>query len=210
MPDVHVTLPDGSVRTFPKGVSLMAVAEAIGPRLARDAVAAKVDGRVLDLSRTLDADAKVEILTPRTPEGLEVYRHSSSHLMAYAVKELFDHVKVAIGPVIEDGFYYDFDTPHAITPEDFPAIEKKMQELIDRDLPFERQVLPQPEAVRLFGEQGETYKKELVEGLTGETITAYKVGDFVDLCRGPHIPSSGRIKAFRLTGVAGAYWRGSE
>ncbi len=210
MPDIRVTLPDGSVRTFPKGVTLKAVAEAIGPRLAKDAVAAKVDSRVVDLSHALEADAKIEILTPRAPEGLEVYRHSSSHLMAYAVKALFDNVKVAIGPVIEDGFYYDFDTPHAITPEDFPEIEKKMQALIDRDLPFERQVLSQPEALRLFEEQGETYKKEIIEGLTGETITAYKVGDFVDLCRGPHIPSSGKIKAFKITGVAGAYWRGSE
>ena len=210
MPDIAITLPDGSQRAFPRGATLRTVAEAIGPRLARDAVAAKVDGKVVDLSRALDADAKVEILTPRQPEGLEVYRHSSSHLMAYAVKELFGDVKVAIGPVIEDGFYYDFDTPRAITPEDFPAIEKKMKELIDRDLPFERRVLTQPEAVALFAKQGETYKKEIVEGLTGEEITVYQVGDFVDLCRGPHIPSSGKIKAFNLTGEAGAYWRGSE
>jgi threonyl-tRNA synthetase len=210
MPDIAITLPDGSKRAFPRGATLRTIAEAIGPRLARDAVAAKVDGKVVDLSRALEADAKVEILTPRQPEGLEVYRHSSSHLMAYAVKELFGDVKVAIGPVIEDGFYYDFDMPRPITPEDFPAIEKKMKELIDRDLPFERRVLGQPEAVALFAEQGETYKKEIVEGLTGEEITVYQVGDFVDLCRGPHIPSSGKIKAFKLTGVAGAYWRGSE
>jgi len=210
MPDIQITLPDGCVRTFPKGVTLKAVAEAIGPRLARDAVAAKVDQEVRDLSRSLESNARVEILTPRSPEGLEVYRHSSSHLLAYAVKEVFEDVKVAIGPVIEDGFYYDFDTPHAICPEDFEAIEKKMQELIDQDLPFERKVLPQEEAIALFERQGEKYKKEIVEGLSGETITAYQVGDFIDLCRGPHVPSSGKIKAFKLLGVAGAYWRGSE
>ena len=210
MPDIQITLPDGCVRTFPKGVTLKAVAEAIGPRLARDAVAAKVDQEVRDLSRSLESNARVEILTPLSPEGLEVYRHSSSHLLAYAVKEVFEDVKVAIGPVIEDGFYYDFDTPHAICPEDFEAIEKKMQELIDQDLPFERKVLPQEEAIALFERQGEKYKKEIVEGLSGETITAYQVGDFIDLCRGPHVPSSGKIKAFKLLGVAGAYWRGSE
>ncbi len=209
MPDIRVTFPDGAVRTFPKGVTLQAVAEAVGPRLAKDAVAGKIDDEVVDLSQTLDRDARVTILTPRDPEGLEVYRHSSSHLMAYAVKELFEDVKVAIGPVIENGFYYDFDTSHVLSPEDFPAIESKMKELIARDLPFEREVVPRSDALRIFEERGETYKKEIVEGLD-EQITTYRVGEFVDLCRGPHVPSSGKIKAYKLTGVAGAYWRGSE
>jgi threonyl-tRNA synthetase len=210
MPDVQITLPDGSSRTFPRGVTLQTVAEAIGPRLADAALAAKLDSQVVDLSRSLDRDARVEILTAESPEGLEVYRHSSSHLMAYAVKELFGDVQVAIGPVVENGFYYDFDMPHAIKPEDFAAIERKMQELIDRDLPFERRVIQQADAIEMFTRQKENYKRELVEGLANEEITVYQVGDFVDLCRGPHVPTSGKIKAFKLTGVAGAYWRGSE
>jgi threonyl-tRNA synthetase len=210
MPDIQITLPDGSNRTFPKGVTFRAIAEAIGPRLAKAALAAKLDGQVVDLSRPLDRDARVEILTAESPEGLEVYRHSSSHLMAYAVKEVFGDVQVAIGPVIENGFYYDFDMPHAITPEDFAAIERKMQELIDRDLPFERRVIQQSDAVEMFTRQKENYKREIVEALANEEITVYQVGDFVDLCRGPHVPTSGKIKAFKLTGVAGAYWRGSE
>lgn len=209
MPEIQITLPDGSVRAFPKGVTLQSIAESISKGLAREAVAGKLDGKVVDLSRSVDRDAHIEILTPKSPEGLEVYRHSSSHLMAWAVKELFADVKVAIGPVIENGFYYDFDMPHAITPEDFPAIEKKMKELIDRDLPFERRIIRHDDAVKLFRDQNESYKQEIVEGLD-EEISVYEVGDFLDLCRGPHVPSSGKIKAFKLTGVAGAYWRGSE
>ena len=210
MPVIEVTLPDGSKRQVEKGSSVAELAAAIGPRLAQAAVAAKVDGRARDLSFRLEAPARVEILPPDKPEGLEVLRHSSSHLMAAAVKLLFPDVKVTIGPAVEDGFYYDFDSPRPLTEEDLERVEKKMAELIKAGQPFERSEMPAGEAAEFFNRQGETYKAEIIRDLGEEVVSLYKVGDFVDLCRGPHIPSSDKVRAYKLLNTAGAYWRGDE
>jgi threonyl-tRNA synthetase len=176
------------------------------------AIAVRYGESLMDLSDLpgLPDDAEIEPVTVDSPEGLELYRHSTSHVMAHAVKDLFPDVKVAIGPAIEDGFYYDFDTERAFTPEDLERIEKRMKDIIKADTPFRRMVLPREEAIELFRQRGETYKVELIEELGDETVSLYKEGDFIDLCRGPHLPSTGRIRAFKLLSVAGAYWRGDE
>ena len=204
-----ITLPDGKQLAFDHPVTVKEVAEAIGPGLAKAAVAGKVDGRLVDLSHVIDHDAQVQIITPREDEGLEVVRHSTAHLLAQAVKELYPEAQVTIGPVIEDGFYYDFAYQRPFTPEDLDRIEKKMQELAKAALPVQRQEVPREEAIEFFRRQGEEYKAQIIEEIPeGEIISLYSQGDFTDLCRGPHVPDTGKLKAFKLTRVAGAYWRG--
>ena len=207
----QITLPDGSVRSFDKPVSVADVAASIGAGLARAALAGKVDGRLVDTSFVIDRDAALAIVTERDPEGLELIRHSTAHLLAYAVKELFPEAQVTIGPVIEDGFYYDFAYKRPFTPEDLAAIEKRMQELAKRDLPVTREEWDRDAAARFFESIGERYKAEIIRDIpAGETISLYREGDFVDLCRGPHVPSTGKLKVFKLMKVAGAYWRGDS
>jgi len=206
-----ITLPDGSRRPFDAPVSVLDVARDIGPGLAKAALAGKVDGRLVDVRHTLADDAALAIVTDRDPEGLEIIRHSTAHLLAQAVKELFPSAQVTIGPVIENGFYYDFAFERAFTPEDLERIEKRMTELAKADLPVERSVMERDEAVGYFRDMGEEYKAEIIASIPeDQEISLYRQGDFVDLCRGPHIPSTGRLKAFKLTKVAGAYWRGDS
>jgi len=206
-----VTLPDGSRRQFDHPVTVQQVAENIGAGLAKAALAGRVDGRLVDTSFTIAGDADVAIITDRSDEALEVIRHSTAHLLAQAVKQLFPQAQVTIGPVIEDGFYYDFAFERAFTPEDLEAIENKMQELAAADFPVERSVMPRDEAVTFFRAMGEEYKAEIIASIPSEEdISLYRQGDFIDLCRGPHVPSTGKLKAFKLTKVAGAYWRGDS
>ncbi len=208
---VRVTLPDGSVKDVAPGTTPGQIAESIGRRLAQDAVAAEVDDRPADLNTPLVADCALRLVTASTPEGLDVLRHSTAHLMAQAVGRLFGPVKLGIGPATEDGFYYDFDAPRPFRPEDLEAIEAEMSRIVAEDLPVERRELPRDEAVRFFADRGESYKVELVRELPeGETISVYSQGDFADLCRGPHVPTTGKVRAFKLLSVAGAYWRGDE
>jgi threonyl-tRNA synthetase len=206
-----IRLPDGAVRQFEGPVSVARIAAAIGPGLAKAALAGKVDGRLVDTSYVVDRDALVAIVTDRDPEGLEVIRHSTAHLLAYAVKELFPDAQVTIGPVIEDGFYYDFSYKRPFTPEDLAAIEKRMAELAKNDEPVERRLMPRDDAVKFFRDLGEHYKAEIIASIpANEDISLYAEGRFVDLCRGPHVPSTGRLKVFKLTKLAGAYWRGDS
>ena len=206
-----VSLPDGSQRSFESPVSIHDVAADIGPGLAKAALAGKVDGRMVDTSHVLSEDAAIEIITSKSDDGLEVLRHSCAHLMAQAVQSLFPTAQVTIGPVIEDGFYYDFAYERAFTPEDLEAIEKKMNELVKQNLEVERSEMTRPDAVSLFREMGEDYKVQILESIPGdEVLSFYKQGDFIDLCRGPHVPNTGKLQAFKLTKVAGAYWRGDS
>jgi len=205
-----ITLPDGSTRSLQDGATVRDLAAAIGAGLAKAAIAGKVDGQPVDLAAPLYDGARVEIITEKSAEALEIIRHSTSHLMAQAVKSLFPRVQVTIGPAIETGFYYDFDVDHPFTPEDLERIEAKMKELAAAAIPVERQVLPKEEAIGLFAELGESYKVELIQDLPAETVSLYRQGDFIDLCRGPHLPSTSFCKAFKLTSLAGAYWRGDE
>jgi threonyl-tRNA synthetase len=209
---INVTLPDGAVRELPEGASPMDLAEGISKSLAKKAIIAKVDGDEWDLTRPLEGDAKVELITRDMPEALEVIRHDAAHVLAQAVQELFPGTQVTIGPAIEDGFYYDFARDEPFSTEDFEAIEKRMAEIVDRDLPFEREVWDRNEAIAHFKSIGEDYKAELISDLPeDEVITIYRQGDWIDLCRGPHLPSTGKIgKAFKLMKVAGAYWRGDH
>ncbi len=206
-----ISLPDGSTRSYPAPVTVHEVALDIGPGLARAALAAEVDGRLVDTSHVLSDDARLRIITERDPEGLEVIRHSSAHLLAQAVKQLFPTAQVTIGPVIEDGFFYDFAFERPFTPEDLERIEARMTELARQDLKISRSVLPRDEAVNFFRAAGEEYKAQIIESIpAAEDLSLYNQGDFTDLCRGPHVPGTGRIKAFKLTKVAGAYWRGDS
>ena len=209
MPDIR--LPDGSIRSYPQPVSVATVAGDIGAGLARAALAGKVDGRLVDTSHVIDGDAELAIVTERDADGIEVIRHSTAHLLAYAVKELFPDAQVTIGPVIDNGFYYDFAYSRPFTPDDLTAIEKRMAELAKRDIPVSREVWTRDEAVRFFESQGEKYKAELIAAIPqGEDVSLYREGDFIDLCRGPHVPSTGKLKVFKLMRVAGAYWRGDS
>jgi threonyl-tRNA synthetase len=210
MSKIRVSLPDGSVKELEQGMNVQELAASIGTGLAKAAIAAKVDGELVDLTATLHDGASVEIITEKSPDALEIIRHSTSHLMAQAVKSLFPEAKVTIGPAIENGFYYDFDVDAPFSPEDLEKIEAKMKELAKANLKLERQVLKKDEAIKLFREMGETYKVELIEDLDVDTVSLYRQGDFVDLCRGPHLPSTSFCKAFKLTSIAGAYWRGDE
>jgi threonyl-tRNA synthetase len=206
-----ISLPDGSRRQYDAPVSVLDVARDIGPGLAKAALAGKVDGRLVDVRHQIVGDVALAIVTDRDPEGVEIIRHSSAHLLAQAVKELFPSAQVTIGPVIENGFYYDFAFERPFTPEDLERIEKRMQELAKADLPVERSVMERDEAVVYFRKMGEEYKAEIIASIPeDQEISLYRQGDFVDLCRGPHIPSTGRLKAFKLTKVAGAYWRGDS
>ncbi|MEM9170329.1 MAG: threonine--tRNA ligase [Pseudomonadota bacterium] len=209
---VAITLPDGSVRSFDGPVTGTALAESISKSLAKKAVAMKVDGELTDLFAELDADATVEIVTRDTPDGLELIRHDAAHLLAQAVQDLFPGTQVTIGPVIDDGFYYDFAREEPFSTDDFERIEKRMAELVDADLPTRRSVMPRADAVAHFKDMGETYKAEIIEDLPeGEEIRVYHHGDWHDLCRGPHLPSTKHIgKAFKLMKLAGAYWRGDS
>ncbi len=207
----NITLPDGSVKSFPGPVSVAEVAQSIGAGLARAALAGKVDGRLVDTSHRIERDTKLAIVTERDPEGLEILRHSTAHLLAQAVKELYPEAQVTIGPVIENGFYYDFSYKRPFTPEDLAAIEKRMAEIAKKDLPVGRRELSREDAVKLFRGMGETYKAEIIAAIPEkETISLYGQGDWLDLCRGPHVPSTGKLKVFKLMRVAGAYWRGDS
>ena len=206
-----ISLPDGSQRSYDDPLSVMDIAADIGPGLARATLAAEVDGRLVDASHLVDADATLRIITARDEEGLDILRHSCAHLMAQAVKELFPEAQVTIGPVIEDGFYYDFAFDRSFTPEDLVAIEDKMKDLAGRDLDVSRLVMGRDEAVAFFRGQGEEYKAQIIESIPAdEELSLYRQGDFIDLCRGPHVPSTGKLGAFKLTRLAGAYWRGDS
>ena len=206
-----ITLPDGSQRVFDAPVSVHDIAAAIGPGLARVALAGKVNGRLVDTSRTLTEDAEVAIITERDPEGLDIIRHSSAHLLAHAVKQLHPSAQVTIGPVIENGFYYDFAFERPFTPDDLAQIQARMEELATQDIPLERSVMPRDEAAAFFRNMGEEYKAQIIADIpTNEDISLYRQADFIDLCRGPHVPSTGKLKAFKLMKVAGAYWRGDS
>jgi threonyl-tRNA synthetase len=207
----NIKLPDGSVKNFPDRVTVAEVAQSIGAGLARAALAGRVNGRLVDTASLIEEDAEVAIVTDREADGLEILRHSTAHLLAHAVKELFPNAQVTIGPVIENGFYYDFSYERPFTPEDLAAIEKRMAEIARRDLKVERSVMARDEAVKFFRDQGEHYKAEIIAAIpAAEQISLYRQGDFVDLCRGPHVPSTGRLKVFKLMKVAGAYWRGDS
>ncbi|OEU63209.1 MAG: threonine--tRNA ligase [Desulfuromonadales bacterium C00003094] len=209
---LRVELPDGSVKEVPVGSTVKEVAEGIGAGLARQAIAGKINGQLTDLTAVVEDGCRLEILTLTSSEGLGIYRHTAAHLMAHAVKDLFGKdVQVTIGPSIENGFYYDFYTEtHTFSPDDFERIEQKMQELAKANQPIIRQEVSRDSAIELFRSLGEDYKVRLIEDLSEPVVSLYRQGDFVDLCRGPHLPSTGRIKAFKLTSVAGAYWRGDE
>jgi threonyl-tRNA synthetase len=208
---INITLPDGSRREFEGPVTVAEVAASIGPGLAKAALAGKVDGKVVDTSHRIEQDAKLSIVTEKDADGLDVIRHSTAHLLAYAVKELFPEAQVTIGPTIENGFYYDFAYKRPFTPEDLAAIEKRMAELVAKNEPVTRRVLPRDEAVAHFKALGEHYKAEIIGSIpAGEDVSLYAEGAFEDLCRGPHVPNTGRLKHFKLMKVAGAYWRGDQ
>ncbi|HMM55034.1 MAG TPA: threonine--tRNA ligase [Candidatus Desulfobacillus sp.] len=206
-----ITLPDGSKREFAQAVTVAEVTASIGSGLAKAALAGKVDGRLVDTSFRIERDSALSIVTDKDAEGLEILRHSTAHLLAYAVKELFPEAQVTIGPVIENGFYYDFSYQRPFTPEDLAKIEARMAELAKRDFPVVREVWPRDQAVAFFQSIGEHYKAEIIASIpAGEDVSLYREGDFVDLCRGPHVPSTGKLKVFKLMKVAGAYWRGDS
>jgi threonyl-tRNA synthetase len=208
---VQITLPDGSRREFPHALTVADLAASIGPGLAKVALAGRVDGRLVDLSHAIESDAEVAIVTEKDPAALELIRHSTAHLLAYAVKELFPEAQVTIGPVVENGFYYDFAYKRPFTPEDLAAIEQRMGDLAKKDEPVVRRVLPRDEAIEHFNGLGEHYKAEIIGSIpAGEDVSLYREGAFEDLCRGPHVPSTGRLRHFKLMKVAGAYWRGDQ
>jgi threonyl-tRNA synthetase len=208
---ISVKLPDGSARSFEQPVTVADVAAAIGPGLAKAALGGKVDGKLVDLGHRIAHDVSLAIVTDKDKDGLEMIRHSTAHLLAYAVKELYPDAQVTIGPVIEDGFFYDFAYKRPFTPEDLAAIEQRMAELAKKDEPVQRRVLPRDEAVAYFKSLGEHYKAEIISSIpAGEDVSLYREGAFEDLCRGPHVPSTGRLKHFKLMKLAGAYWRGDH
>ncbi len=208
---IKITLPDGSVREYPEPVTVAQVASSIGAGLAKAALGGRVDDRLVDTSHLVTADSRLAIVTDKDADGLELIRHSTAHLLAYAVKELFPEAQVTIGPVIENGFFYDFAYKRPFTPEDLVAIEQRMAELAKKDEPVERRVLPRDEAVAHFKSIGELYKAEIIGSIpAGEDVSLYREGAFEDLCRGPHVPSTGKLKHFKLMKVAGAYWRGDH
>jgi threonyl-tRNA synthetase len=207
----NIRLPDGAVKAFERPVTVAEIAASIGAGLARAALAGRVDGKLVDTSYQVERDAEVAIVTPNDADGLEVMRHSTAHLMAHAVKELFPDAQVTIGPVIADGFYYDFSYKRAFTPEDLAAIEKRMGEIAKRDYKVERREMARTDAINFFKNQGEHYKAQIIESIPDtDAISLYSQGDFTDLCRGPHVPSTGKLKVFKLLKVAGAYWRGDS
>jgi threonyl-tRNA synthetase len=210
MKQITITTSDGSKRRINKGTTIAELARVLGKESADQLVAGRVDGEMVDLSTPLEHSGSLDFVNLDSEDGLDILRHSTSHIMAYAVKELFERVKVSIGPSIEKGFYYDFDYDGSFIPDDLPRIEERMAEIVKKDIPFVREELSKAEAIKLFEEQGETYKVEILKELDDQAVSVYRSGDFIDLCRGPHIPSSGKIKAFKLLSIAGAYWRGDE
>ena len=211
MADIKITLKDGSVKEFAAGTTLLDIAKSISQKLGKQALLAVVDGVNKDLSDKLEHDAAVEFVTPDTPEGLHAIRHTAAHVMAQAIQHLFSDVKFAIGPAIANGFYYDLDSEHTFTPEDLQAIEKEMAKIVKQNIPLQRAELPRSEALAMFAAKDEKYKVELINDLPEDAIiSTYTQGDFTDLCAGPHCPSTGRVKAFKLQSIAGAYWRGNE
>ncbi|NQY26803.1 MAG: threonine--tRNA ligase [Piscirickettsiaceae bacterium] len=208
---ISVTLPDGSQRQFDHPVSIFDIANDIGAGLARAALAGKVNGELVDTTHIISEDADVAIITDRDDEGLDIIRHSTSHLMAQAVKQLFPDAQVTIGPVIDDGFYYDFSYKPGFTPDDLISIEKRMKEIVKQDIPIVREEISREAGIEFFGNMGEVYKAELLDAIPkGETLSLYRQDDFIDLCRGPHVPSTGKLKSFKLMKLAGAYWRGNS
>ncbi|HAD31513.1 MAG TPA: threonine--tRNA ligase, partial [Methylophaga sp.] len=208
---ISITLPDGSQRQFDHPVSIHDVAADIGAGLARAALAGKVNGKLVDTNYVIEDDAELAIITERDEEGLDIIRHSTSHLLAQAVKQLYPDAQVTIGPVIEDGFYYDFSYPKGFTPEDLQKIEKRMEELVKQDLQVVREEVTRDAAVQIFREMGEEYKAQIIEDIPkDEILSVYRQGEFMDLCRGPHVPNTGKLKAFKLMKLAGAYWRGKS
>jgi threonyl-tRNA synthetase len=211
METIHISLKDGKVLDFPRGTTAAEVAKSISPRLASAALVARADGELVDLSRPLERDAKLEILTEKDPDALFVFRHSAAHLLAAAVLELYPDVKLGIGPPIETGFFYEFERAESFTPEDLERIEKRMHDISSRDVPNERKLLPKAEALELYRKTNQTFKCELVEEkATDPLVSFYTTGKFIDFCRGPHIPRTGKIQAFKLMNVSGAYWKGKE
>ncbi|GAY75387.1 threonyl-tRNA synthetase [Sporolactobacillus inulinus] len=211
MSSVSLTFPDGNVREFPKGVTAEQVAESISNSLKKKAVAGKVNGALYDLTRPIDADASIEIVTQDSEDGLEIMRHSCAHLLAQALRRIYPDVKLGIGPVIKNGFYYDVEMEHSLSKEDFPKIEKEMKKIVSENLPIVRKEVSRSEAIDLFKKLDDHLKLELIRDLPEDaTITIYSQGEYVDLCRGPHLPSTGKIKAFKLMNVSGAYWRGDS
>jgi len=209
MSNIEITLPDGSKQPVPSGVSPIDIAKSISPRLADAAIVARVDGELYDLTRPIEKDATVQILTSRDPESLQVYRHSTAHRLAAAVLELFPETKLGIGPPIESGFYYDFDRATPFTPEDLEKIEKKMWEIQKRHLPYERVYTRKEDGLRKYADAW--MKCQLIDERAGEVFTEYTLGpQFIDFCRGPHVPDTSKIKAFKLLSIAGAYWKGDE
>src|SRR3979411_1308306 len=209
---IHVKLPDGSVKEVPKGTTALDIAKSISPRLADAALVAKTNGDLIDLTKPLEKDTDLQLLTDKHPEALEVYRHSSAHLLAAAVLELFPETKLGHGPATENGFFYDFFRQTPFTPEDLEKIEKKMQELVQQNLPYAREFVDRTEGLRKVKGEGDFMKCHCIEQFTkpDEKISIYKTGKFLDFCRGPHIPSTGKIKAFKLFNIAGAYWLRGE
>ncbi|HEY7575047.1 MAG TPA: threonine--tRNA ligase [Thermoanaerobaculia bacterium] len=209
--DITLTLPDGTKKTVRRGTTVREVAESIGPGLARAAWAGKLDDRIVDLVTALESDAKLEIITSKSPDAVPIYRHSTAHLTAQAVKRLFPDVQIGIGPPIENGYYYDFNPKRPFTPEDLTAIEAQMRTIIGEDLPIVREEMPIEKAVAIFEEQDDALKVEIAKGIPeGERVSCYRQGEFIDLCRGPHVASTGRLGVFKLTHTAGAYWKGDE
>jgi threonyl-tRNA synthetase len=208
---VNIRLPDGSTKSVPKGTTVRQVAEAIGPRLAKDALAGKLDGRIVDLVTPLDSDAALEIITWKSPDAVPIYRHSTAHLTAQAVKRLFPDVQIGIGPPIENGYYYDFLPSRPFTPDDLAAIETEMRKIIGEDLPIRRSEMPVTEAIAIFQKQNDPLKVQIARELPeGERVSCYTQGEFIDLCRGPHVATTGKLGVFKLTHTAGAYWKGDE
>ena len=210
---IKVTLPDGAVRDYEDGASPYDVAASISNSLAKKAIAAKVNGEMYDLTRPLEGDAEVALIMAKDPEGLELIRHDAAHVLAQAVQALYPDTQVTIGPVIDDGFYYDFAREEPFSADDFEKIEKKMQQIVDADYPIVREVWDKDQAIKTFKEIGEDYKAQIIDDIIppGEAITVYRQGDWFDLCRGPHLPSTGKLpKAFKLMKLAGAYWRGDS
>ena len=208
---VTITLPDGSKRSVARGTTVRDVALGIGPRLAKDAWAGKLGGKVVDLKTPIEEDASLEIITAKSPDAVPIYRHSTAHLTAQAVKRLFPDVQIGIGPPIENGYYYDFDPARPFTPEDLTAIAAEMRKIIGEDLPIERMDMPIEEAIAIFDKQKDDLKVEIARAIPeGERVSCYRQGEFIDLCRGPHVASTGRLGVFKLTHTAGAYWKGDE
>src|SRR5579859_1461574 len=206
---INITLPDGSQQTVPAGTKPIDIAKSISPRLADDAVVARVNGEMYDLTRPLERDATVQVLTSKNPEALQVYRHSTAHLLAAAVLELYPETQLGIGPPTDTGFYYDFQRETKFTPEDLEKIETRMRELQAKNLPFERKLTPKPEGLKKY--RDDWMKRELIEERADDVFTEYTLGpDFIDFCRGPHVPSTEKLKTFKLLSISGAYWKGDE